>query len=53
MVRPGDLCSCCKKREVEVIDDWVSTLCGNCADVMADRERERREFAYYHPPEKD
>lgn len=24
-------------------------LCGKCADKQANRERDRREFEYYHP----
>lgn len=46
---PGDMCSRCHKSEVEVIDDWVSSLCPNCADVEAEHYRERQEFDYYHP----
>lgn len=48
-IRPGDLCARCKKQEVEVIDDWVSTLCPYCADREYEAYQERREFEYYHP----
>lgn len=29
--------------------DYYASHCGGCNDRMAEREQERREFAYYHP----
>lgn len=49
MKKPGDLCSRCKERPVEVIEDWVADMCPSCNDAEAERYRERSEFAYYHP----
>lgn len=45
------MCKRCKKDTVEVIEDWVSTLCPHCADVEADKERDRQEWNHYHPSE--
>lgn len=47
------ICLRCKKPGVEVIDDWESLYCGHCADILADHDRERREWDYYHPPLND
>lgn len=52
-MRPGDLCLKCKKREVEVIDDWVSTQCPNCNDLDIQHSQERREWNHYHPTLKE
>jgi hypothetical protein len=49
VAEPGDICPRCHRHEVEVIDDWVSSVCGYCADRMYEREQERREWDYYHP----
>lgn len=49
---PDDLCWRCKKRPVEVIDDFVSTQCGSCNDREYERHQERREFEYFHPEER-
>lgn len=48
MPRPGDICTRCKREEVEVIDDWVSTQCPHCNDRDIERSRERTEWEYYH-----
>lgn len=45
------LCARCGKEPVEVIEDWVSTLCISCADREIEREALRREWDYYHPGE--
>jgi len=44
------LCRRCKKREVEQIDDWESEQCPSCNDRDIERNREREEWNYYHPP---
>ena len=36
------------RREVEVIDDWVSMLCPSCADRDAEKYRERQDWDYWH-----
>lgn len=48
-MRRRDICQCCKKHEVEVIDDFVSTQCSSCNDKDIERNRERDEWNYYHP----
>lgn len=50
MPKPDDICCRCKKRPVEVIDDFVSSQCGYCNDRDVERTRERDEWNYYHPP---
>lgn len=42
------ICVRCKKREVEVIEDWESTQCPQCNDKDIEREQERREWNYFH-----
>lgn len=42
------ICNRCKKREVEVIDDFVSSQCSQCNDRDIERTREREEWNYYH-----
>lgn len=50
MIRPGDSCRRCGKRDVEVIDDWVSDCCDYCNDRRIEHANARREWEYYHPP---
>jgi hypothetical protein len=47
------LCKRCGKRPVEVIDDWASAQCSTCNDRDIERNQEREEWNYYHPPLKD
>lgn len=46
-----NMCARCKRREVEVIDDWQSVNCRECNDVLIDQSNRVREWDYYHPGE--
>lgn len=47
------MCSRCKVRPVEVICDYVSPQCSTCNDRDIERNREREEWNYYHPSDKE
>lgn len=51
MSRYAPICCRCKNRAVEVIDGWESSQCGYCNDRDIERNRERAEWDYYHPPQ--
>lgn len=42
------ICIRCKKRFVEVIDDWESSQCSHCNDRDIERNSERNEWNYFH-----
>lgn len=45
------ICCKCKRREVEVIDDWISNYCDYCNDGFIDQSNKRQEWDHYHPGE--
>jgi hypothetical protein len=48
-MRRNELCQCCKRECVEIIDGWNSSQCGRCNDRDIEYSNKRREWDYYHP----
>jgi RNase P subunit RPR2 len=42
------LCRICRKRDVEVIDDWESDNCRDCNDRLIERNNARAEWDACH-----